>query len=87
MSKRILWRKPKSIEDFEAQGTVLQFANHRRANEEIQAESLDLERFCVSRYGERCTSEAPVHCPKCGKWFCDAHAEDVQWHLCGCHHI
>jgi hypothetical protein len=23
-----------------------------------------------------------VHCAKCGRWFCDAHAEDEEWHPC-----
>jgi Domain of unknown function (DUF4386) len=23
-----------------------------------------------------------VHCAKCGKWFCDTHAEDEEWHPC-----
>jgi hypothetical protein len=33
----------------------------------------------LRRFGERCTGEALVHCPKCGSWFCDAHAEDERW--------
>lgn len=68
-------------EDFEAHGTV-QFARPAGTKEESQTESSDLERVCVSRYGERCTAEALVHCPKCGRWFCDAHAEDGRWHGC-----
>jgi hypothetical protein len=68
-------------ENFEAHGTVLQVVKQASA-EEMQAQSLELERSCVSRYDERCTSEAPVHCPKCGRWFCDAHAEDTHWHAC-----
>ena len=69
-------------EDFEAYGTVLQRVKHSTATEQKQAESAGLERLCVSRYGERCTCEATVHCPKCGRWFCDAHAEDEKWHHC-----
>ena len=52
------------------------------AAEQKQSDKTDLERTCVSRYGERCTCEASVHCPKCGRWFCDAHGEDVKWHAC-----
>ena len=68
-------------EDFEAHGTVLQRAKST-AMEDKQAETADLERLCMSRYGERCTGEATVHCPKCGRWFCDAHAEYEKWHPC-----
>src|SRR5882757_5960878 len=44
----------------------------------------DLERFCqaVSPNDEPCDSPATVHCAKCGRWFCDAHAEDKEWHPC-----
>jgi hypothetical protein len=73
--------KNKSREDFEAYGTPRRL-NPSTATEEKQAASADLERFCVSRYGERCTCESTVHCPKCGRWFCDAHAEDEKWHPC-----
>ena len=68
-------------EDFEAYGTVLQRAPST-PTEETEAESTDLERLCVSGHGERCTSEATVRCPKCKRWFCDAHAEDEKWHFC-----
>jgi hypothetical protein len=68
-------------EDFEAYGIVLQRAPST-ATEETRAESADLERLCVSCCGERCASEAAVHCPKCRMWFCDAHAEDGKWHPC-----
>lgn len=68
--------------DLEAYRTVLQGVKPSTATEEKQAKSADLERVCVSRYGERCTGEATVHCPKCGRWFCDAHAEDEKWHPC-----
>jgi hypothetical protein len=69
-------------EDFEAHGTVLQLVKSSAVAEEKQAERADLERLCVSRYGDRCSCEATVHCPKCGRWLCDAHAEDEKWHLC-----
>jgi hypothetical protein len=47
-------------------------------------ESADLERLCqgVSRGCVACTYPATVHCTTCGRWFCDAHAEDEQWHPC-----
>ena len=66
-------------EDFEAHGTVLRPAS--TAIEE-PAEHSEAERLCVSAYGKRCTYESTVHCPKCRKWFCDAHAEDGNWHCC-----
>ena len=69
-------------EDFEAHGMVLQRVKSSAATEEKQAERADLERLCVSRYGDRCSCEATVHCPKCGRWFCDTHGEDEKWHLC-----
>lgn len=67
-------------EDFGANGKVLQDLKPLTATK--QAERVNVERFCISRYGERCSSEAAVHCPKCGRWFCDAHAEDENWHVC-----
>ena len=44
----------------------------------------DLERRCeaVSPAVEPCDYPATVHCAKCGRWFCDAHAEDEEWHPC-----
>jgi len=44
----------------------------------------EVERLCqaVSPDDEPCDSPATVHCPKCGRWFCDAHAEDEEWHPC-----
>lgn len=49
-----------------------------------EPEGLDLERLCqgVSPTDEVCDYPATVRCPKCGKWFCDAHAEDDEWHPC-----
>ena len=42
------------------------------------------ERACqgISRNDEPCDFPATVHCSKCGQWFCDAHAEDDEWHPC-----
>ena len=31
---------------------------------------------------EPCDYPATVHCAKCDKWFCDAHAEDEELHPC-----
>ena len=67
-------------EDFEAHGTVFERVNSSTATEETLGSS-DQVHLC-SRYAERCAYEATVHCPKCGRWFCDAHAEDGQWHPC-----
>jgi hypothetical protein len=52
--------------------------------EEKEYESADLERLCqgISTGDAACTYPATVHCAKCGRWFCDAHAEDEQWHPC-----
>lgn len=42
------------------------------------------ERRCeaVSPSGAVCGFPATVRCALCKKWFCDAHAEDEQWHHC-----
>lgn len=69
-------------EDFEAYRPALKSAKPSTATDGGLAERADLERICVSRYGERCTGDASVHCPKCGRWFCDAHGEDARWHAC-----
>jgi hypothetical protein len=47
-------------------------------------EGEDLERTCqgVSPGDAVCNYPATVHCPTCDGWFCDAHAEDEQWHSC-----
>jgi len=68
-------------EDFEAYGTVFKRARPSTTMEETHGEYSNLVHLC-SRYAERCSYEATVHCPKCGKWFCDAHAEDGNWHPC-----
>jgi hypothetical protein len=51
--------------------------------EEI-VEGEERERLCeaVSPEAVVCGFPATVRCPPCGKWFCDAHAEDQQWHPC-----
>ena len=51
---------------------------------EQERESADLERLCqgVSSSYEACTFPATIHCATCGRWFCDAHAEDKEWHPC-----
>jgi len=67
-------------EDFEAYGTVLR--SKPPVLTEEHAQGSDAERVCLSDYGERCTYESTVHCPKCRKWFCDVHGEDGNWHCC-----
>lgn len=69
-------------ESVEAYRPALQGVKPSTATEEKQAERADLERLCLSRYGQRCSGDATVHCPKCGRWFCDAHGEDEKWHAC-----
>ena len=50
----------------------------------MEQEREDMERLCqaVSPNDEPCDYPATVHCAKCGRWFCDAHAEDEEWHPC-----
>jgi hypothetical protein len=50
----------------------------------MEYEREDAERLCqaVSSNDEPCDYPASVHCAKCGRWFCDAHAEDEEWHPC-----
>jgi hypothetical protein len=51
---------------------------------EEESASADLERLCqgISPEVGACSFPATVRCPTCSKWFCDAHAEDEQWHSC-----
>jgi hypothetical protein len=51
---------------------------------EEEHESEHLERLCqgVSPSNEPCNYPATVHCATCGRWFCDGHAEDDEWHPC-----
>jgi len=56
---------------------------HEVSMGEIEYES-DVERLCqaISPSDEPCDFPATVRCSKCGRWFCDAHAEDEEWHPC-----
>src|SRR2546425_3092046 len=51
---------------------------------EEEAADADPERLCqgISPGVAACTYPATVCCTSCKKWFCDAHAEDEQWHPC-----
>jgi hypothetical protein len=51
---------------------------------EKETESKDPEQLCqsVSPLQDACGYPATVHCATCRKWFCDAHAEDDQYHPC-----
>jgi len=51
---------------------------------ETSDEGEDKERLyqAVSPSSTVCGFPATVRCTTCGKWFCDAHAEDEQWHPC-----
>ena len=51
---------------------------------EKKTESKDPEQLCqgVSPLQDACGYRATVHCATCRKWFCDAHAEDDQFHPC-----
>jgi hypothetical protein len=52
--------------------------------EETSLQDEDKERPCeaVSPSKAPCGFPAAVRCTFCKKWFCDAHAEDQQWHSC-----
>jgi hypothetical protein len=52
--------------------------------EDKEIASADLKHFCqaVSPNDEPCYNSATVRCTRCGRWFCDAHAEDEHWHSC-----
>jgi hypothetical protein len=52
--------------------------------DEAPHEGEDKDRPCqaVSSSKVPCGFPATVRCTTCGKWFCDAHAEDEQWHPC-----
>lgn len=36
----------------------------------------------VSVDDEVCHHAASVRCPKCGRWICEEHADDEEWHVC-----
>ena len=62
-------------------------SNHKTTTRTIEPEAAmgeEVERLCqaVSPNDEPCDYPATVHCAKCGRWFCDAHAEDEEWHPC-----
>jgi hypothetical protein len=52
--------------------------------EETSHEGESNERPCqaISSSNATCGFPASVRCTICGKWFCEAHAEDEQWHRC-----
>ena len=52
--------------------------------EEQETQSVNRERLCqaVSPNDEPCDNPATVHCARCGRWFCDSHAEEEEWHPC-----
>jgi hypothetical protein len=54
--------------------------------EQKEAKSAE-RRLCqsVSPNDELCDHPATVHCATCRRWFCDAHAEDEEWHACMLH--
>ena len=36
----------------------------------------------LSHLHDFCTAAATKYCAKCDQWFCDAHAEDDERHVC-----
>ncbi len=52
--------------------------------EEKELGSAELIRLCqaVSPNDAPYDNPAKVRCTSCGRWFCDAHAEDEEWHSC-----
>ena len=55
---------------------------------ENEPASADLKHFCqaVSPNDEPCYNPATVRCGRCGRWFCDTHAEEDEWHSCALPH-
>jgi hypothetical protein len=51
---------------------------------ENELRSADLKHFCraVSPNDEPCYNPATVRCAKCGRWYCDTHSEEEEWHSC-----
>jgi hypothetical protein len=49
---------------------------------ELKTEDVERLSQAVSPNDKPCDYPATVHCAKCGRWFCDAHAEDEVWHQC-----
>jgi hypothetical protein len=58
--------------------------NALRKMEDERLKSADPKRFCqaVSPNDEPCDNPAAMRCTECGRWFCDVHAEDEEWHSC-----
>ena len=52
--------------------------------DEERHDGADNERPCQATSTDNtvCGFPATVRCTTCGKWFCDAHAEDEKWHPC-----
>jgi hypothetical protein len=52
--------------------------------EDEELKSAALMRLCqaVSPNDEPCDYLATVRCTKCGRWFCDSHSEEEEWHSC-----
>jgi hypothetical protein len=52
--------------------------------EEKEPGSSELRRLCqaVSPNDEPCDNPAVMRCTECGRWFCNVHAEDEEWHSC-----
>ena len=36
----------------------------------------------ISLDDEACHHAASARCPKCGRWLCETHADDDEWHAC-----
>jgi hypothetical protein len=55
---------------------------------ENEPASADLKHFCqaVSPNDEPCYNPATVRCGRCGRWFCDTHADEDEWHSCALPH-
>ena len=49
-----------------------------------ELKSPDAKHFCqaVSPNDEPCYHPATVRCKRCGRWFCDTHVDDEEWHSC-----
>ncbi len=55
-----------------------------KAGEAREPESGEARPVCeaVSLDDEACRHAASVRCVKCGRWICEEHADDEQWHPC-----
>jgi hypothetical protein len=54
--------------------------------EDEELRSADPRRFCqaVSPNDAPCYHPATVRCTRCGRWFCNTHAPDEEWHHVHC---